>query len=85
MDRDNSAPNIHTTAGKLADLDLRIDEAVHAGSAAAVEKQHAKGKKTARERIELLLDRARSPSSTSSPGTAPRRSGCRRGDRTETG
>ena len=33
-----------------------MQEAVHAGSAAAVEKQHAKGKKTARERIELLLD-----------------------------
>ena len=47
---------MHTTAGKLADLDRRIDEAVHAGSAAAVEKQHARGKKTARERIELLLD-----------------------------
>ena len=50
------APDIHTTAGQLADLDLRIDEAVHAGSAAAVEKQHAKGKLTARERVELLLD-----------------------------
>src|ERR1043165_8750956 len=48
--------DIHTTAGKLADLDRRIDEAVHAGSAKAVEKQHAKGKKTARERIELLFD-----------------------------
>ena len=34
----------------------RYDEAVHAGSARAVEKQHAKGKKTARERIEALLD-----------------------------
>ncbi|WP_344801773.1 acyl-CoA carboxylase subunit beta [Microlunatus ginsengisoli] len=33
-----------------------MDEAVHAGSAAAVEKQHARGKKTARERIALLLD-----------------------------
>ena len=49
-------PDIHTTAGKLADLDSRIDEAVHAGSAAAVEKQHAKGKLTARERVALLLD-----------------------------
>ncbi|WP_372672053.1 acyl-CoA carboxylase subunit beta [Amycolatopsis kentuckyensis] len=49
-------PDIHTTAGKLADLYRRYDEAVHAGSARAVEKQHAKGKKTARERIELLLD-----------------------------
>src|SRR3954447_16767552 len=46
----------HTTAGKLADLHRRYDEAVHAGSARAVEKQHAKGKKTARERIETLLD-----------------------------
>jgi propionyl-CoA carboxylase beta chain len=49
-------PDLHTTAGKLADLDRRIDEAVHAGSAKAVEKQHAKGRKTARERIEMLFD-----------------------------
>ncbi len=48
--------DVHTTSGKLADLDRRIDQAVHAGSKAAVEKQHAKGKKTARERVELLLD-----------------------------
>ncbi|QZY29981.1 acyl-CoA carboxylase subunit beta [Nocardioides coralli] len=48
--------DIHTTAGKLQDLDRRLDEAVHAGSAKAVEKQHAKGRKTARERIELLFD-----------------------------
>ena len=48
--------DIHTTAGKLADLGRRIDEAVHAGSAAAVEKQHAKGKMTARERVLALLD-----------------------------
>ncbi|WP_310722626.1 acyl-CoA carboxylase subunit beta [Streptomyces sp. N2A] len=48
--------NIHTTAGKLADLQRRIEEATHAGSARAVEKQHAKGKLTARERIDLLLD-----------------------------
>ena len=49
-------PDKHTTAGKLADLDARMDEAVHAGSAAAVEKQHARGKLTARERVALLLD-----------------------------
>jgi len=48
--------DIHTTAGKLADLDRRLDAAVHAGSAAAIEKQHAKGRKTARERIEMLFD-----------------------------
>jgi propionyl-CoA carboxylase beta chain len=48
--------DIHTTAGKLADLERRIDQAVHAASAQAVEKQHAKGKGTARERIEKLFD-----------------------------
>src|SRR6195952_2084418 len=48
--------DIHTTAGKLADLERRYDEAVHAGSAKAVERQHAKGKQTARERIDQLLD-----------------------------
>lgn len=49
-------PDIHTTAGKIADLERRLDEAVHAGSATAVEKQHAKGKMTARERVLALLD-----------------------------
>ena len=47
--------NLHTTSGKIDDLRDRIDEAVHAGSARATEKQHAKGKKTARERIEMLV------------------------------
>ncbi|WP_017559194.1 acyl-CoA carboxylase subunit beta [Nocardiopsis baichengensis] len=48
--------DIHTTAGKLADLQRRRYEAVHAGSQRAIEKQHAKGKMTARERIDALLD-----------------------------
>jgi propionyl-CoA carboxylase beta chain len=48
--------DIHTTAGKVADLEHKLQEAVHAGSERAIEKQHAKGKKTARERIEELLD-----------------------------
>ncbi|WP_020576843.1 acyl-CoA carboxylase subunit beta [Actinopolymorpha alba] len=52
----SNATDIHTTAGKLADLERRLHEAVHAGSARAIEKQHARGKLTARERIELLLD-----------------------------
>jgi propionyl-CoA carboxylase beta chain len=55
-DSPDTAPDPHTTAGKLADLERRYDEAVHAGSARAVDKQHAKGKKTARERVEALLD-----------------------------
>ncbi|MGF1652558.1 MAG: acyl-CoA carboxylase subunit beta [Actinomycetales bacterium] len=46
----------HTTGERIADLRRRTDEAVHAGSARAVERQHAKGKLTARERIDLLLD-----------------------------
>src|ERR1700742_3454781 len=50
------AADLHTTAGKLADLDRRREEAVHAGSDQAVEKQHSRGKLTARERIERLLD-----------------------------
>ncbi|QSB15270.1 acyl-CoA carboxylase subunit beta [Natronosporangium hydrolyticum] len=56
MTAPQTEPDIHTTAGKLADLQQRIEAAVHAGSARAVEKQHARGKQTARERIELLLD-----------------------------
>ena len=48
--------DLHTTAGRLKDLANRTEEAVHAGSARAVEKQHAKGKLTARERVERLLD-----------------------------
>ena len=54
--RDEPAIDLHTTAGKIADLQRRRDEAVHAGSQRAVERQHAKGKMTARERIERLLD-----------------------------
>ncbi|MEI8214700.1 MAG: acyl-CoA carboxylase subunit beta [Actinomycetota bacterium] len=50
------SPDLHTTAGKIEDLRERIDEAVHTGSARAEEKQHAKGKGTARERIEMLVD-----------------------------
>jgi propionyl-CoA carboxylase beta chain len=50
------AVDVRTTAGKLAALHRRLDEAVHAGSSRAVEKQHARGKLTARERIALLVD-----------------------------
>ena len=53
---DETAPDPRTTAGKIAGLQRRRDEAVHAGSARAVESQHARGKMTARERIERLLD-----------------------------
>jgi acetyl-CoA carboxylase carboxyltransferase component len=41
---------------KLADLAARKEQAYHAGSERSVERQHAKGKLLARERIEALLD-----------------------------
>src|SRR5919107_3739462 len=41
---------------KLELLEQRREEAIHSASEEAVEKQHAKGKMTARERIEKLLD-----------------------------
>jgi propionyl-CoA carboxylase beta chain len=49
-------PDLHSTAGKIENLRRQVDEAVHAGSARAVDKQHARGKQTARERIDQLLD-----------------------------
>ena len=49
-------PDIATTAGKLQELRDRYHEAVTAAGETAIAKQHAKGKKTARERIEALLD-----------------------------
>jgi propionyl-CoA carboxylase beta chain len=49
-------PDVHTTAGKLAELRRRNDAMIHAGSQRAVDAQHAKGKMTARERLEYFLD-----------------------------
>src|SRR6516225_6590537 len=48
--------DIHTTAGKLAELHRRREESLHPVGEDAVEKVHAKGKLTARERIYALLD-----------------------------
>src|SRR6476469_6943175 len=53
---ESAHPDLRTTAGKLAQLNHKADEAVHAGSARAVDKRHAEGRMTARERIEALLD-----------------------------
>jgi propionyl-CoA carboxylase beta chain len=49
-------PTPRTTAGRIAEFEQRTEEAVHAGSQRAIDKQHAKGKMTARERIAALLD-----------------------------
>mgnify|MGYP006270161563 FL=1 len=50
-----SGIDIHTTAGKIADLKHRREQAASRRKE-AVDKQHAKGKLTAMERIERLLD-----------------------------
>jgi propionyl-CoA carboxylase beta subunit len=46
----------HPMNERLEELAKRKEQALHAGSERAVERQHAKGKLTARERIEYLLD-----------------------------
>ncbi len=51
----NNRIDIHTTAGKIADLEARRNDAANRHSE-AVDKQHARGKLTAMERIERLLD-----------------------------
>src|SRR5688500_65662 len=48
--------DISTSAGKLQDLQRRNHEAVVAPAEKAKEKQHKKGRQTARERIEHLFD-----------------------------
>lgn len=48
--------DLQTTAGKIADFRRRQAQSLLPSGAAAVEKQHARGKHTARERIEMLLD-----------------------------
>lgn len=51
-----SDPDLTTTAGRLADLHRRLEATAAPGGEGAVERQHARGKHTARERIDLLLD-----------------------------
>jgi acetyl-CoA carboxylase carboxyltransferase component len=50
------APVAHPIEERLARLSELREEALHAGSPAAVERQHERGKLTVRERLELLLD-----------------------------
>ena len=46
----------HPMAERLDDLARRKEQALHAGAPHAVERQHSKGKMTARERLDYLLD-----------------------------
>ncbi|MBW3561838.1 MAG: methylmalonyl-CoA carboxyltransferase, partial [Actinobacteria bacterium] len=45
-----------TTKEQLEEFRRRHEEALTAGGEESIEKQHSRGKKTARERVELLLD-----------------------------
>src|SRR4051812_19060386 len=47
---------LETYEEKLGQLEELREQAIHSASEQAVEKQHAKGKYTARERVEKLLD-----------------------------
>ncbi len=49
-------PDLKTTVSKLAEFRRRRDESLAPAGQAAVEKQHNRGKHTARERVEMLLD-----------------------------
>jgi propionyl-CoA carboxylase beta chain len=49
-------PPTPTTASRIDGMRMRRDEATLGGGAQAIERQHARGKLTARERLELLLD-----------------------------
>jgi len=50
------APKPHPITERLEQLGKLKEEALHAGSEASVRRQHERGKLTARERIDLLLD-----------------------------
>ena len=56
MTPEQSVPPAHSTAARISELKERYHEAVTAAGEAAIAKQHAKGKQTARERIAQLLD-----------------------------
>ena len=51
-----AGPDLTTTAGKLEDLRNRLAESALPSGQDAVDRQHARGKHTARERIEMLVD-----------------------------
>ncbi|MBM7848066.1 acyl-CoA carboxylase subunit beta [Arthrobacter roseus] len=50
------AIDLSTTAGRIADFRRREAESLQPSGAAAIEKQHSRGRNTARERIDMLAD-----------------------------
>lgn len=51
-----SSADLKTTAGKIADFRRRRDQTLAPAGEESIAKQHNRGKNTARERIEMLLD-----------------------------
>ncbi|WP_129662156.1 acyl-CoA carboxylase subunit beta [Rothia uropygialis] len=54
--RNEPGPDLTTTAGKIADFYARREASWMPTGPAPVERQHSRGKNTARERIEMFLD-----------------------------
>ncbi|WP_291278704.1 acyl-CoA carboxylase subunit beta [Galactobacter sp.] len=52
----DSGFDLTTTAGKLAEFRSRQERSLTPSGEAAIEKQHARGKHTARERVDMFLD-----------------------------
>lgn len=52
----DSGPDLSTTAGKIADFWARREAAWQPTGQAPVDRQHSRGKNTARERLEMFLD-----------------------------
>ncbi len=52
----STAPVPHPIEARLSQLEEKREDALHAGSEKAVARQHERGKLTARERIDLLVD-----------------------------
>src|SRR5881394_1686583 len=55
---EQSAPThaVNSTAARLTELHTLREQAMQGGGPKRIEQQHAKGKLTARERLDLLLD-----------------------------
>lgn len=56
MKEDSTESGVATTAQRIADFKARLTEAIDTSNREAQERQHPKGKLTARERIDTLLD-----------------------------
>ena len=52
----DNGPDLSTTAGKIEDFYARREQTLAPAGQAPIDRQHERGKQTARERVEMLLD-----------------------------